>query len=351
MASYTVPLEGGGSMTVNASSPQAAADNVRAQGGTPGGDASYAGGVPSGPGTGAGTDTGGTSANLDATRLILDSANQRAQQAYYQGMLQYNNDQLAFQKAQQAWKETLDQAGLTGLYQGAPTQAAMQYYANTFGAWGAPTAGQQTQAAQQQAFTQAQNLAQMYGQYYAPGQTPTAGMQTQQAQQQAFGQWAQAQQLAQQQWQQQQQASQNYLQLLSNLRGPSNYAQYMNVLGSTPQGLKDLVAAAAGQYVPGGGATTGVQPTPASLQSLVGDATGQGLAQQQQQLQAAQNTLVAPNQMAPQTWANLAPSQRDMLTSIWESQGYTAEDTKALFSQSLPRYATQATGAGSFRLQ
>jgi len=26
-------------------------------------------------------------------------------------------------------------------------------------------------------------------------------------------------------------------------------------------------------------------------------------------------------------------------------------DTKALFSQSLPKYATQASGAGSFRLQ
>lgn len=32
---YTVDLAGGGQMTVNASSPQAAAENVKAQGGTP----------------------------------------------------------------------------------------------------------------------------------------------------------------------------------------------------------------------------------------------------------------------------------------------------------------------------
>ena len=302
---------------------------------------------------GTGSSPNGTVPMVDPTQaqLAITAANNAAQQAYYQGMLRYNNDTLAFDKAKEAFSEEIQKAGLTGTWQGAPTQAAMQYYAGAFGNWATPTSGQQTLASQQQAFTQAQNLASMYGQYYAPGQTPTAGMQTQAAQQQAFNQWAAAQGLAQSQWQQQQDAAQKYLSLLSGLRGPANYAQYMNVLGSTPQGLQDLVRAASGQYIPGGGATSGTQPTPANLQSLYQDATGQGLAQQQQQLQAAQNTLVAPNQMAPQTWANLAPSQQQMLQSIWESQGYTADDTKALFSQSLPKYASQASGAGSFRLQ
>lgn len=44
MASYTVPLAGGGEMTVNASSEAAALDNVRAQGGTPSGGSPSTGG-------------------------------------------------------------------------------------------------------------------------------------------------------------------------------------------------------------------------------------------------------------------------------------------------------------------
>ena len=69
------------------------------------------------------------------------------------------------------------------------------------------------------------------------------------------------------------------------------------------------------------------------------------------QTQAFQNALVAPNQMAPQTWNNLTPSQQQMLLGTWESQGYTQDDAKALFQQSLPKYATQSVGAGSFKLQ
>jgi hypothetical protein len=67
--------------------------------------------------------------------------------------------------------------------------------------------------------------------------------------------------------------------------------------------------------------------------------------------QAALNTLVAPNQMAAQTWANLAPSQQQMLLGAWEAQGYNKEDAQALFNQSLPKYASGAAGAGAFRLR
>ena len=63
------------------------------------------------------------------------------------------------------------------------------------------------------------------------------------------------------------------------------------------------------------------------------------------------NTLVAPNQMAPQTWNALTPSQQQMLLGTWESQGYTKDDAQALFTQSLPKYATQTPASGSFKLQ
>ena len=138
---------------------------------------------------------------------------------------------------------------------------------------------QETLGAQQQYFNQAQNLAEMYGQYYAPGapgQTgtagtnmPTAGQQTLGAQQQY---WAQA--FAQ--TQANQQNTQKYLELLSNLRGPADWAKYQQVLGSTPGGMRDLYAAAMGQYIPGGGATTGANPEAVSLQSMQGQIAGQG---------------------------------------------------------------------------
>jgi hypothetical protein len=151
-------------------------------------------------------------------------------------------------------------------------------------------------------------------------------------------------------WQAQQTAAQNYLTMMAGLRGPADYAQYQKVLGATPGGMKDLVAAAAGQYIPGGGATTGVQPTAVNMSNFLGSATGGQPTDPSGQ--AALNTLVAPNQMAPGTWNNLTPSQQQLLLGQWESQGYTKDDAQALFNQSLPKYAPQTgIGAGSFKLQ
>jgi hypothetical protein len=291
--------------------------------------------------------TPGTSVNPTMTQQILNDAQQKAYQAYLNARLQLDNDTLAFNKATEAFNETITQAGLTGTYQGAPTQAALQFAATNFGTWGMPTQGQQTLAAQNQAFTQQQALASMYGQYYAPGQTPTSGMQTQAAQQQAYTQWLQGQQQALAQWQAQQGAAQSYLNMMAGLRGPADWAQYQKVLGATPQGMQDLVRAAAGQYIPGGGATTGVGPQPITLGGFVNQTTGPADTANQ----AAMNSLVAPNQMAPQTWNALTPSQQQMLLGAWENQGYTQEDAKALFTQSLPKYATGAPSSGSFKLQ
>jgi hypothetical protein len=223
-----------------------------------------------------------------------------------------------------------------------------------------PGQGQETLTAQQQYWQQAQDMSTLYGQYYAPsapGQTgqagvnaPQAGQQTLAANEQAYTQWLRAQQQADTEWQNQQTASNNYLTLLSGLRGPADWAQYQKVLGATPQGTRDLVAAAAGQYIPGGGATTGVQPQAANLNTLYNQATGANTSSQQD-LTQMQGALVAPNQMAPQTWNALQPSQQQMLLGVWESQGYNKDDAANLFKQQLPKYATSGAGVGSFRLQ
>lgn len=284
-----------------------------------------------------GTDyNGGTFSSLPA----------ETQQAYYYS---HGGD---WQAAMNAWTRDSN-AAITQAWQNAGGQGPAPGSAGG--------AGQETLSAQEQYFQQAQALASMYGQYYAPGapgqagaagtNMPTAGQLTSAQQEQNYTQWLRSQQESREQWTAQQTAAQNYLTLLSNLRGPADWAQYQKVLGATPGGTQDLVRAAAGQYIPGGGATTGVQPQAADLNSLYNQATGSNTSGQQA-LNGMQQSLVAPNQMAPQTWNALTPSQQQMLLGVWESQGYSQDDAKQLFTQSLPKYATsQPSTAGSFRLQ
>src|SRR5215471_10514049 len=131
-------------------------------------------------------------ANVSAANNAMSQANAAAQQSYNRAMLQYQNEQLAFQKAAEAWKETMDKAGLTGMYEGQATQPALTNWANLFGTWAQPTTGEQTLAAQQQQFAQGQDVnqqamqwSQLMGSYVAPGQLPGADAQTLAAQQQA----------------------------------------------------------------------------------------------------------------------------------------------------------------------
>ena len=402
---------------------------------------------------------------VDAAR---QSANDAAQNAYNQGMLELGRQDLAFKKAQQAWKETMEKAGLTGTFEGAPTQAALQYGAEAFGVWGAPQQGQTTLSKQQQDWAQAAQNAAMYGSNVGQG-GPAAGTLTLGGAEQQFTQGLRTQQEQRAAQQQQQAQAQAYLQLLSSLRGPADWAKYQQVLGSTPGGMRDLVGAAMGQYVPGGGATTGYAPEAVSLQSMMGQVSGQGynpaaagqplntpnvygqnsagmyaqqpyanqiqqmfqpppgtqaaatqaapaaqvqysptdtgsmvnysgygnpaaqtqamlqgqtnpqayaqqaMQQPQQQNnqalnaqgggtntmgaqpagqpQANQMNLPAPNQIAAQSWNNLAPSQRDMLMGQYEAQGWHKPDVEALRQQALPKYAANAPTAGTFRLR
>jgi hypothetical protein len=258
----------------------------------------------------------------------------------------------------------------------ADSNAAMQQATvNAGGTWnpgqagqpGGPATPQETMAAQQQYFNQAQNLAQTYGQYYAPsapGQAAQPGVNAPQA-----GQTTQSYQ------QFQQQAAQSYLGLLSQLQGPQDYGKYLNVLGSTPSGIQGLVGAAAGNYVPGGG-VTGVAPQAQTLQNLVGAATGYagggaganaattGQTQQQgtgtggtaspggqnyQDFLATAQGLPPPSQIAPQSFNAMAPSAQQMLGGMYSSLGWAPGDINKLYTQSLPKYAA-GSSAGSFRL-
>src|SRR5215831_15862948 len=364
---------------------------------------------------------------------ITNRAQAAATKAYQDAQMRNQGEQIALQKAQFAWQQEMDKAGLTGMYLGQYTMPSQQYFAGAFGSWmpTGPQAGQQTLQGQQTQADIAQNWSNMFGQYYAPGTAPAQGAQTQAAQQAALqnaatvagltgmytapgaggpgtqtlaGQnqyWNQAfqqQQFAAQQQQLQQQNAQSYLQLLASLRGPADWAKYQQVLGSTPGGMRDLAAAAMGQYIPGGGATTGVQPQAASLNSIYaqiqgspntyaypgqpqGDmmgwqsspqsgqawGTGIGVGQQgttaDQQLQATGNgtnmygaqsqqyNLPAPNQIAPQSWNNMAPSQQQMLLGQYEAQGWDKNDVLALRNQALPKYASNSPTAGTWRLQ
>lgn len=296
--------------------------------------------TPQMPGNSLGT---GVQTNVDANVGLLNAANQKALIEYYNSKLALDSDQLAFQKATQAFTNEVNAAGLTGQFQGMPTQAALQAAAQLFGVWGAPTNGQSTLAAQKQAYDLAQQQAQLTGYYQSPvtvngvPQVPGA----------AAGQGIPTLALQQQQ----QQAAQAYLQLLSTLRGPADYMKYQQVLGATPNGIRDLVGAAAGQYIPGvGSGTTGRSPEAVSLAGFVNQASGQGALGSPAD-QASLNALVAPNQVAPQTWSALTPSQQQMLLGTWESQGYTQDDAKSLLQQSLPKYAGTAPQSGTFRLQ
>jgi hypothetical protein len=175
--------------------------------------------------------------------------------------------------------------------------------------------------------------------------------------------------------------------------------------------MRDLAAAAMGQYIPGGGATTGMQPQAVSLNTMQqqiagqqgayaganpanaqqtwnnaanatqsylnpGGVSGTGAAYEQQQQQGAtspnyaglgqaagngtntmgganqpQYNLPAPNQIAAQSWNNMAPSQQQMFLGQYESQGWYKPDVEALMNQALPKYASNAATAGTWRLR
>jgi|SRR5215471_3025992 len=300
-----------------------------------------------------------------------------------------NPDQGAWTLQQQnaAMANAQRAAELTGYYQ-APTLTSQQYIPARIAQLTQQAAAQGSILQYDQALATAQSE---WGSGAAQAGQVAGGMPqgmgqsvTQSMQQQQWNQAFQQQQFQAQQAQLQQQNAQNYLQLLSQLRGPADWAKYQQVLGSTPQGMRDLAAAAMGQYVPGGGATTGVQPQAANLNTMQqqvygappqanasqsnqawgsGIGVGAGQTTSDQAVQATGNgtnmygsqqqqyNLPAPNQISAQSWNNFTPSQQQMLMGQYENAGWDKNDVQALYNQSLPKYAQNNASAGTWRLQ
>jgi len=298
------------------------------------------GGVSSGGGSsGGGGGGGGTGTNLNAAQLLLNQAQQAAYQAYLNSRLALDTDQEAYQKAAQAAQTVMQQAALTGVYNGQPTlaaqnqaqqnamqlaqltgvytppslggssgagagPAALQSYSpgtvvrssssGDFGVigpngtitTGPSVADQIAQAAQTPGAILTVSDTDFSGGTAAASAAANAGTGTT-----AAGTPTLAAQL--------QQANLtgtyngaptesarefntttglNYLDLLGKLQGPANYGSYLRVLGSTPGGISDLVNAASGQYVPSTGATTGAPLSPQTLGTLANPNGGKAMA-------------------------------------------------------------------------
>src|SRR6266576_1293025 len=95
-----------------------------------------------------------TYADLAASADNRAWANQAAQNKYNEALLAGNDAAAALNAAKQAWQQKMDEASQTGMWNGQYSMPSMQNFASTFGQWmpGGPTAGQQTQSAQQQQF-------------------------------------------------------------------------------------------------------------------------------------------------------------------------------------------------------
>ena len=268
------------------------------------------------PGGLAGTTGGGGGGGADqALQDYLASiqanaqAMQAAELAYQDWVMRTGDDKLAFEKANEAWRQTFEQASFD--YQKQKDQWALQQSAGFYEVNGqrVPTlAG----IAQEAGLT---------GQYqgrptFAREQYETSTMQ-------------------------------GLLGLQAGLRGPANYGQYLKVLGSTPQGMRDVVNSAAGRFaLPSTTGQAGATQS-ADVQSLLNDVrTGAPGAQQEWQ-QALSGGLPAPNQLNLANWSRMLPSQKGMLQSAYESQGWDVNDFNAMVQQSAPT----GTGAraGSFR--
>jgi hypothetical protein len=360
-------------------------------------------------------------ANTTAANQLLSQAQQAAYQAYLNARLALDTDQEAFTKAQAAFTNKISEAGITGSYNGQPTLGARQQAADiaaqvagltgvytppSFGGatGGGGVGGGQSATEQSVQWLLSQNAAlgdpnyqqqllQSRGWIWWPGEQlgsdnrPTSGVYpgfqpttpatggavagssggvptlaaiNQQAQ--LSGTYNGAPTEAAREFNAK--TATDYLSLISNLRGPQDYGQYLRVIGSTPGGLKDLVGSAAGQYIPATGATTNAPTAGASLGGLVGDVTGQGqfatlpvvnsggavpYAQggtptSYADYQNAASNLPKPNQISADAWNSYTDSQKKMLLGMYENQGYNVNDVQDLYKQSLPKYSYSGSG-------
>lgn len=254
---------------------------------------------------GGGGGASGTDAALQdyyATITANAQAMQAAQLAYQDWVMRTGDDKLAFEKAQQAWLETYQQATMTGMFQGAPTLN------REIADW-----------------TKQYQQAGLSGYYQGK---PTLERETNEAA-----------------------TMTNLLTLQGSLRGPANYSQYLKTLGSTPQGMRDVVNAAAGRYtMPGtSGATPGATYAPATVQSLLGDVTTGGAGAQAEWSQALSGGLPAANQISTLNWGRMNPTQQSMLMSAYEGEGHDPLDVLDQIKKAAPTNIAGPKSAGTYK--
>jgi len=274
-----------------------------------------AAGVQSGAG-GAGGAGGGDSALQDylATITANEQAKQAAALAYQDWYMRTQDDEQAFQHAQQEyenkWNEHMQ------AYQEQKDQWALQQSAGYFDVNGV--------------------------------RTPTLAGIAQEAN--LTGQYQGRPTFAREQYESG--VMQNLLGLQAGLRGPENYSQYLKVLGSTPQGMRDVVNAAAGRFqMPStSGVTPGQQTRPADVQSLLRDVTSGGAQAQADWTSALSGGLPNPNQLNLRNWNTFLPSQQKLLLSAYEGEGWDPSDVQKMIQQSAPTGALGGGGTtGTFR--
>jgi hypothetical protein len=329
-------------------------------------------GQVTGGGTG-GTGAAGSTQNALASIAASQAADQAARLAYTSWQMRTGDEQLAMQKAQQAWTQTFQEkqaeASALGTYGGQQTQQAQQQafaqemsraqfqfqqdqaeLAQRLAEAGLTGTyqGQATMAKLQQDFQQ--KMTELQARMTEAGLTGTYnGQQTQQAQQQAWSQGFQQQQADRS-------TGMGLLQLQSSLSGPRDWAKYWQLSASAPQGMTSALQSLAGQYnfAPGGQGTPGA----ATLQSRTADLLSGGQLGQGGQQQTAQptaggdpaqsGTVPNPWQFNLQNYARMAPSLQQGVLGGLEASGLYGPDVEAQLRAAAPRYTGPSTAQVGF---
>lgn len=321
-------------------------------------------GTPVGRSESVGSPPVGSTTNASSSKVATDAAlaaaTQAAQVKYMQdrtdlerdqfnGLSAMQKEQLAYDKAKEAFSEAYQNASLTGTYNGEDTWAKIAAQAGLTGYLnGAPTLARE-----------------------------------QLNQQSALG----------------------LLQLDAGLTGPRNAFKYARTLAGTPGGLRDIVASAAGNYKMAGtgggdvsqplermslgglvqdiqqgypGSTSSVHPPGTSAPSNYYnyEPTGNGgynvyppgiqapdnrgqistqAPQSPHQATAMANnfgntSIPLPNQWNAENVSKMGTYQKDLLTGLYEDQGYDPQAAWDTFQQSLPNYGGPKNGAVSSSL-
>ncbi|MCR4375907.1 MAG: hypothetical protein NUW22_13770 [Acidobacteria bacterium] len=141
----------------------------------------------------------------------------------------------------------------------------------------------------------------------------------------------------------------------AQLRGPANYLQYLRTLNGTPQGLRDLVNAAAGRYQMSrfGAAPAGAAYAPATIDTLLRDVQSGGASGLAELGAAAGGPGTATAGALPSgsqwdarnygIWSK-SPTQSGLLQSTYDASGRSFDEELASFFRSLPAYGGAAGG-------